>query len=138
MEHEMFKKIGQYQYSSEAYIFKGKLESEGIEVFIRDHNTINTDPLVSNAIGGVKLFVRTEDYPKALQVMDAVSDYSLDENGRPVVCPACHKENVQLLTTVKDKRSWFALLFALLFTALPIHTKYVYKCNNCNHEFENQ
>ena len=32
MQNDIFKKIAQYQYSSEAFIFKGKLEAEGIEV----------------------------------------------------------------------------------------------------------
>ena len=53
-----FHKIAVYQYVAEAMLFKGKLESEGIEVFLQDENTINTDPLLSNAIGGVKLLVR--------------------------------------------------------------------------------
>jgi len=30
-----FKQIANYQYTSEAYLFKGKLESEGIEVFCK-------------------------------------------------------------------------------------------------------
>ena len=31
--------IANYQFSSEAYLFKGKLESEGIEVFLQNENT---------------------------------------------------------------------------------------------------
>ena len=69
MENNKFKKIGQFQYSSEAYIYKGKLESEGIEVFVRDNHTVDTDPLISNAIGGVKLFVRVEDYAEAMEIL---------------------------------------------------------------------
>ncbi len=48
-----FIKVASFQYSSEAMIIKGRLEAEGIEVFMKDNNTIDTDPLVSNAIGGV-------------------------------------------------------------------------------------
>ena len=58
MEELEFKKIGEYQYSYEANIYKTKLESFGIEVFIRDSFTIDANPLISNAIGGVKLYVR--------------------------------------------------------------------------------
>ncbi len=42
MENNKFRKIGQFQYSSEAYIYKGKLESEGISVFIRDNHTVDS------------------------------------------------------------------------------------------------
>ena len=40
-------------YSADIQILRGKLESEGIPVFLKDENTINTDPLISDAIGGV-------------------------------------------------------------------------------------
>ena len=52
---ETFKTIAKFQYSAEALIVKGRLEAEGIQVFLTDNHTIDTDPLVSNAIGGVKL-----------------------------------------------------------------------------------
>ena len=41
---EQFQIVGRYQYSSEALIFKGKLESEGIEVYIRDNNIVDSNP----------------------------------------------------------------------------------------------
>ena len=73
MKEITFQKIATFQYSSEALILKGKLESEGIEVFMRDNVTIDTDPLVSNAIGGVKLFVRSEDLGKAQGILSEIS-----------------------------------------------------------------
>lgn len=136
MENNMFKRVGQYQYSSEAIIYKGKLESEGIEVFIRDNHTIDSDPLVSNAIGGVKLFVRTEKYEKAAKIMSEISKFSMDDKGDLIKCPNCQADNVQLLTTVKDLKSLLAFLFSFgLFATLPIYNKYKYKCEACNFEF---
>lgn len=52
---ETFSRVAVFQYSAEAQIIKGRLEAEGIETFLADNHTIDTDPLVSNAIGGVKL-----------------------------------------------------------------------------------
>ena len=79
MENAKFCQIANYQYSSEAYLFKGKLESEGIEVFLQNENTINTDPLLSNALGGVKLFVQSEDVLKARHILDSIPEYSVDD-----------------------------------------------------------
>ena len=42
MEEEKFTFLRRFQYSSEAVIYQGKLESEGIEVFLRDQNLINS------------------------------------------------------------------------------------------------
>lgn len=135
MENNTFKKIGRFQYSSEAVIYQGKIESEGIEVFMRDQHTIDTDPLVSNAIGGVKLFVKQEDYEAAIKILSEISDFSLDDDGKLIKCPNCGAEKIQFLTTVKDLKSFFSFLFSFLLTALPFYNRYNYKCNGCNFEF---
>ena len=131
-----FTKIGAYLYSSEAIIVKGKLEAEGIEVFMADNLTIDTDPLVSNAIGGVKLFVKTEQLEQAKQVLESISRYSVDDSGAPVQCPKCGEKKVEIGTTIKNLKSLLAFIFTSLFAVvLPIYTKYKYRCNNCKHEF---
>ena len=43
-----------FPYSTEAQITKSKLEAEGIKVMLLDEKTIDSDPLISQAIGGVK------------------------------------------------------------------------------------
>lgn len=136
MEKEQFKLVSTYQYSSEAIIFKGKLESEGIEVFLRDNITIDTDPLVSNAIGGVKMYVRTEDFEKSASILSQISAFSLDNKGKLLKCPNCNKEKLQLLSVVDNAKSFFSMLIAMLFFVLPFYTKYKYRCANCNYEVE--
>ena len=102
---DIFELIGSYQYSSEAIIFKGKLESEGITVFMRDNNTVDANPLYSNAIGGVKLFVNHKDYPKAKDIISQVSQYSLDENNKLLKCPNCGAEQIDMVNSIKDLKS---------------------------------
>ena len=132
-----FTTVGSYQYSSEAVIIKGRLEAEGIEVFMADNFTIDTDPLVSNAIGGVKLYVHTSRLTEALRVLEDISQYSVDDKGQRIVCPKCGSDTAVLLTTVKNRKSLLAFVFgAGLLGTLPFYTKYIYKCNNCHHEFE--
>ena len=131
-----FCKIATYQYPSEAMIFKGKLESEGIEVFLRDEMTINTDPMVSNAVGGVKLFVYQEDKEKAEAILQSISKYSVDDSGNAIQCPNCGSAKVDYLTTIKDFKSLLSFLFSLLFVLLPFYTKHKYKCEACDFEFD--
>ncbi|OYQ34449.1 hypothetical protein CHU92_11900 [Flavobacterium cyanobacteriorum] len=131
----MFTKIGAYQYTSEALIIKGKLQSEGIDVFMADNHTIDFDPLISNAIGGVKLFVRNVDAGKAKQILFAINRYSVDDSGNPVICPQCSSSQVDLVSTIKDLKSLFSFLFSLLLGLLPFYVKYKYCCNNCKNQF---
>jgi len=131
-----FEKIAVFQYSAEALVTKGRLEADGIEVFMADNNTIDTDPLVSNAIGGVKLFVRTEDAPKAKEILAEISRYAVDNQGNNIVCPACKGTTVEVMSTVRDGKGLAAFLLGMLLSAFPFFVKYKYHCNNCGSEFE--
>nr|WP_314895933.1 DUF2007 domain-containing protein [uncultured Flavobacterium sp.] len=135
MEKSIFKLIERYQYSSEAIIFKGKLESEGIEVFMRDNNTVDTNPLYSNAVGGVKLFVKSEDFVDANRILSQVSKYSLDDNDQLIKCPKCGVEQIDMVTSIKNLKSLFAFVFSMLLGSLPFYSKHKYKCNKCKFEF---
>ena len=127
--------IANYQFSSEAYLFKGKLESEGIEVFLQNENTINTDPLLSNALGGVKLFVNSEDVQQSKQILDAIPEYSLDDKGELLSCPNCGSQKITMVTTIKDFKSFLAFIYGLLTLSMPLFSKQKYKCEICNYEF---
>ncbi|WP_353147372.1 DUF2007 domain-containing protein [Flavobacterium sp.] len=127
--------IANYQFSSEAYLFKGKLESEGIEVFLQNENTINTDPLLSTALGGVKLFVNSEDVIQSKQILDAIPEYSLNDKGELLTCPNCGSQKINMTTTIKDIKSFLAFIYGLLTLSMPLFSKQKYKCESCNFEF---
>jgi hypothetical protein len=135
MIEDQFTLLRRYQFTSEAIIFKGKLESHGIEVFLRDNHTIDTNPLYSNAIGGVKLFVKTKDYQIAQEVLDDVSLYSLDDEYQLIKCSKCGLEQIDMVTSIKDLKSCLAFFFAWISGLFPLFAKYKYKCQNCKYEF---
>ncbi len=53
--------IKTFFYDHETILYEPKFQSEGIEYFLKDQKTVAIDPLVSNAIGGIKLQVKAED-----------------------------------------------------------------------------
>lgn len=137
---DTFKTIARFQYSAEAQIIKGRLEAEGIQVFLADNLTIDTDPLVSNAIGGVKLKVLSNDALKAEDILKSIKKYSINDDGNAINCPNCKSEKVELFSTIKDLRSFFAIVFAFITTlfvsTLPLYSKHKYRCEDCNTEFD--
>lgn len=133
---DTFKTIARFQYSSEAQIIKGRLEADGIQVFLSDNLTIDTDPLVSNAIGGVKLKVLSHQALKAQHILSSIEKYSIDDEGNTINCPNCKSEKVELFSTIKDAKSLFWFIFGFLFSSLPLHTKHKYKCEDCKNEFD--
>ena len=133
---ETFSKIAVFQYSSEAQIIKSRLEAEGVEVFLFDQLTIDTDPLVSNAIGGIKLKVWAEDEEKAKNILKTISEYSLDDEGQDIECPICGSSKVELVTTIKDVKSLLAYIFSLLSNSRPDHNRHKYRCDTCKQTFD--
>lgn len=132
---DAFKTIATFQYSSEAQIIKGRLEADGIEVFLKDRFTIDTDPLVSNAIGGVKLRVKSQDAMKAQHILNSLKPYALDDEGNNLQCPNCHSEKLELYSTITSLKSFLAFALGLISGTLPFHTRYKYKCDHCGKEF---
>ena len=116
------------------------MEADGIQVFLLDKITIDTDPLVSNAIGGVKLKVLSHQAQEAEQILESINKYSVDDDGNTINCPSCTSEKIALYTTVKDGKSFFAFILALilnlLVTILPFYTRHKYRCEDCKTEFD--
>lgn len=133
---QTFRTIARFQYTSEAQIMKGRLEADGIKVFLQDHFTIDTDPLVSNAIGGVKLKVLADDALRAQHILNSMHQYAMDDEGKAMICPACQSDQVELFSTISSLKSLFAFLLGLISGTLPMHMRYKYKCDACGHEFQ--
>jgi len=129
---DTFVTIARYPYSTEAQIVKGRLEADGIEVFLRDNITIDTDPLVSQAIGGVKLKVLAKDEAKAKAILMSISAYSTDEDGNVLTCPNCKSNNISLFSTINSFKSFVYFSIGIILGTLPFSARYEYKCENCD------
>ncbi|WP_179351135.1 putative signal transducing protein [Winogradskyella vidalii] len=132
---DTFVTIAKFQYSAEAEIIKGRLESDGIQVFLKDNITIDTDPLVSHAIGGIKLNVLAKDQDKAKDILQSINAYALNDVGEPITCPNCGNNRIELYSTITDFKSLISFLIGFITGTLPFSTRYQYKCEDCKTEF---
>ena len=122
-----FETVAVFEYSAEAQMLKSKLESEGIEVFLKDEYTVDSDPLISQAIGGVKLQVHVADKERARVIYNEVRVYVNDKKGNPIQCPKCKEEKV-----IYDHRSSTNIFFMLF----PFLEGPRYECVNCQSLFK--
>jgi len=123
--------IQTFDNSFNANIQLTRLRAAGIECYLKDEYTVTIDPLLSNAIGGIKLVVRkSEEYKvrRLLGEMNASSDNRL-------LCPQCGSHKFILV----PKRSTENLLTAIttwLFSAYAVSVENVYQCTDCGYESE--
>ena len=69
MEYEILQTFNNY---IDAHIVKGRLEAEGIHCWLKDEHlsAIIVDPILTNAIAGIKLMVKREDLKKAIEILN--------------------------------------------------------------------
>jgi hypothetical protein len=70
METNNYITVLTFNYPYEVAIVRGRLESEGIECFVKDELTVQVQPFYSNAIGGVKLQVKECDLKQAVEILE--------------------------------------------------------------------
>ncbi|WP_405609932.1 DUF2007 domain-containing protein [Polaribacter sp. Asnod1-A03] len=124
--NDNYKILAVFDYSTEAHVTKSKLDSEGLKTLLMDEKTIDTDPLVSNAIGGVKLLVHKNDFDKAATIYNEIRTYQKDKNGNDIFCPNCNSTKI-LIAPLKRKNIFFMLF--------PFFEKTKHICNNCKTVF---
>ena len=64
-----FVTIRTFDHAMDAHLLKSKLESEGVECFLFDENTVSINPLYGIATGGIKLRVIEEDAERAMAIL---------------------------------------------------------------------
>lgn len=116
----------------EANIVKGLLESNDVFCFLQDEHSIGMNPLYSNAMGGIKLMVRTEDAARAHALL------LTNTAAHKVQCPQCGFHDVHYVTEKKNKSNWFSFLIFTLLLGSPAYVKKKYECNTCKNVFESE
>lgn len=129
-------------YPHEAHLAKGVLESEEVEVLLKDELTAQVNNFYSTAIGGVKLLVKEEDRERAQEILERAG-YIRDEQAEEkshleqfssdhkTVCPYCHSNEVSR----KKTPGYLVILSFLLLGALLPFLKKSYHCFDCGKEW---
>lgn len=91
LEEELFKEkvfvsvklrvVAKFTNPTDAFIFKGILENNGVEAFVDDHNLAQAHSFMAAALGWVRVQVPEEHLKKALQIKKDYEDgkFTIDE-----------------------------------------------------------
>lgn len=131
-----FKTIAVFTYPAEAVVVKGKLESEQIEVFLKDEFTIATDPFATNAIGGVKMLVYKEDFIKALGILEQSNPDLLKYRVEYIKCPNCRKTDAREIRDIETAPTFADKMKAVVLNIFPFSNSYNYQCKSCHTKFD--
>ncbi|PKA98603.1 hypothetical protein B0O79_2290 [Flavobacteriaceae bacterium MAR_2009_75] len=132
-----FATIKTYMFPYEAAIDRARLEAHGMECFTRDEMTIQVHNFYSQALGGVKLQVRANDFEKAAEILGESVDLELetirdDYFESSIKCPNCMSGNV---TVLRINRIWSLVVLMLVALPIPFRMRKVH-CYNCQSQFK--
>lgn len=108
-----------------------RLQHDGIECYLKDEHTVTIDPLLTNAVGGIKLVVKEADVDAANQLLE---EYRQDYI-KNAVCPKC-STNHFIEIAREEKGDFVARIFKKFMPGYTTPVKHIYQCSNCGYECE--
>ena len=107
----------------DANIVLGKLQSEGINCWLKDENLVTTIPLWATATGGIKLMVANNQLEEAKNLL---VDFE-NERRKHFSCPKCGSNEIEF---VREPANWLSVALGFLFFsyAMPVKTWHCFKC----------
>jgi len=112
-----------------ANIILTRLQDAGIQCYLKDEYTVTIDPILSNAIGGIKLVVNPAD-TEAAQTLLAEFD---EEYMKSVECPKCGEHHI-ILVPKPGAGNFITAIFTWLFSSYAVAAESVYQCQQCGYE----
>lgn len=106
-----------------------KLQQSGIECFLVDEYTVTIDPILSNAIGGIKLAVHIDAVPDATRLLQQFDEEYL----RSVECPKCKRYNIMQVTR-PGAGNFITAILTWLFSSYAVAPEKIYQCQDCRYE----
>jgi Putative prokaryotic signal transducing protein len=116
----------------DAHLCQMHLQEDGINCWLKDENTVTIDPILTNAIGGIKLMVHETQFDRAIDLLRIMHHKA--QKAAP--CPKCNSYNVEYIVTNRKASNWLSAVTTFLLGDFAMAPHKVYHCFNCRHEFE--
>jgi len=114
-----------------AHIDKGRLEEEGINCWLKDEHSVTINPVLTNAVGGIKLMVVSSQSERAAGILRTLDN----KNKASHPCPKCNSLNIELVSTPRKASNWFSAIMGLFLTSFAPKIDLVYHCFDCGYEY---
>jgi len=116
----------------DATLTLGRLEEAGIQCWLKDENTATITPILTNAIGGIKLMVLEEDVSKATEILNKLKEIKR----KSFACPHCGSHNIEYITSNRKAANLVTSVLTWMLGSYAIGIHQVWHCFDCNEEFE--
>lgn len=126
--------VATFTYAIEAHLLRTRLETEGLHPQLKDEHTVTQDPLLSHALGGIKVQVPEQEVALARQVIQAVADLPhTTEDQKTLTCPHCGSEQLEPgYVKLRGFAGFLQIVVMFLWMIFPFHQPRAYRCQACD------
>ncbi len=131
-------RIKTFYNTTEAHIYKAKLEHEGIPCFLANEHIANINPLWTNAVGGISIQVHEQNIERAKNILKEIENtpYTNDQ-GDTISCPNCASEHIENgYQQIDSMKSLCSFLLSISTLTYPLHYKSHFICTECKTVFD--
>jgi len=116
----------------EANIVLNMLQNANINCHLKDEYTVTIDPLLSPALGGMKLMVHTSQVERAWDMIETAEEQYL----RTVACPVCKTHSLKIISVTRKHKCKLAALASMLLNGKSVEVSKIYQCSSCGYDFK--
>jgi hypothetical protein len=106
--------LSRYMAPLEAYLLEGRLQAEGVAAHLCGVKTIETDPFLWNAMGGVRMFVPRQQFQRACEILADIEAGKYDVEEETLVS---RRSDIDV---VKRRFGWMVILAGTLFIEIQL------------------
>jgi predicted RNA-binding Zn-ribbon protein involved in translation (DUF1610 family) len=114
----------------DAHIMMGQLQNSCIKCWLKDEHTVTIDPLLTNAVGGIKLMVAADDIEDAKKI---ITDWQTEKR-ESYTCVKCGSHNIEYVSTPRKISNWLSAIATFFLGNYALAADKVYHCFDCGHE----
>ncbi len=116
----------------EANIVMNMLIASGINAHLKDELTITIDPLLSPALGGMKLMVHYTQIERAWELLEDAEQQYL----KSIPCPVCKAHALKIVSITKKYKCRLSALINMLVSGKSVELIKMYQCDTCGYDFK--
>ncbi len=116
----------------EANIVMNMLVVSGINAHLKDEHTVTIDPLLSPALGGMKLMVHYTQIERAWELLDDAEAQYL----KSIPCPVCKTHSLKIISVTKKYACRLSAVINMLLSGKSVELFKMYQCTACNYDFK--
>jgi hypothetical protein len=116
----------------EANIVLLMLQQSNVNCHLKDEHIVTIDPLLSPAVGGMKLMVHHGHVERAWELLNEAEEQYL----KSISCPVCKKHTLKTVAVTREYKCKLSALASMVLNGRPVELKKVYQCTSCGYDFD--